>query len=154
MAEDIEIECASGRIGSISFRRSPQSLQSTRTASGFEVRLPIEITMRVRLSQKPMAMFSNLRGNVRVKTPDGSLMKVGTLTGDFRHPAGISTTEAHDYKRDKYLRWTGTFADLAYIERTRNGQPPQFQMNVEGEWSFLAQPPAPKIPEHIWNSMP
>ena len=72
MAEDIEIEYARGRIGSITFGKTPRPLHTIRTASGFELQLPIEITMRVRLSEEPMAMLSNLRGNVLVKTSDGS----------------------------------------------------------------------------------
>ncbi|HET6973777.1 MAG TPA: hypothetical protein VFH96_07100 [Pyrinomonadaceae bacterium] len=147
MSEDIEIEDASGRLGSITFDRSPRTLTAERTASGFELQLPIEITLRVRLRDDPMLMLSNLRGSVLVKKPDGSPINVGTLLGKFRYTAGISTSEPYSYKNTKYLSWTGTFADLAHIEQCRNGQPPQFLMHVEGEWSFLVPPVLPSASE-------
>jgi len=137
MTEDIEIEDASGRrLVSITFAKSPSILNGVRTASGFELRLPIEVTMRVRLRDDPMLMLSNLRGDVQVKEPNGSLINVGTLIDKSRHTAGISNSEPYSNKDIKYLSWKGTFADLAHIEKSRNGHPPQFQMHIEGEWSF------------------
>jgi hypothetical protein len=154
MSEDIEIEDHNGRIGSITFDKSPRTLIATRTASGFEVQMPIDITLRVRLRGEPIAMVSNLRGNVLVKMPDGSLISVGTLVGDFRHMAGISTSEPSYNKREERLRWSGTFVDLAYIEKARNGEPPQFHIHVVGDWSFLLRPQLPEFGGFIFLTEP
>ncbi len=63
MTEDIEIESAGRQISSISFVRSPQHLQATRTASGFEILVPIVLTLRTLSQSEPRLVVSNLRGN-------------------------------------------------------------------------------------------
>ena len=78
MAEDIEIESRRGRIGSISFNRSPQNLHVTRTASGFEMLLPIVMTFRTGTKNEPRLVVSNLKGKVFAKSKDGTPIRYRT----------------------------------------------------------------------------
>jgi hypothetical protein len=152
MNYDIEIELGARRIGSATIVKNPQQLHGTRTASGFEIQVPITLTLRARPKNEPMLMVSNLRGKVFVKDDKGSPLNVGYLTNDERHIAGITSGESYDHSSDIRLDWRGTFADIAYIEKARNGQAPKFQMWLEGEWSFLIRNEV-EISQDQWNRL-
>src|SRR5216684_1556550 len=114
MTEDIEIESPRGRIGSITFNRSPQNLPVTRTASGFEMLLPIVMTFHTQSANEPLLVISNLQGKVFVKNKTGSSIGVGRLIGPLRESAGIATGETYDFPRETYVEWVGTLNDMAY----------------------------------------
>ena len=139
MNYDIEIEHRSQRVGSLTVVKSPQQLHGVRTASGFEIHVPIILTLRARPIADPMLMVNKLRGKVFVKSENGSLLNVGYLSNEASHIAGITTGESYDNPADIPLEWRGSFADIAYIEKVRNGQAPKLQMQLEGEWSFLVR---------------
>jgi hypothetical protein len=151
MIEDIEIEYGRGRIGSISIVRNPNHLHGVRTASGFELQVPIVLNLRCRPKDEPVLLVERLRGRVFVKV-NGDSIGVGRLEGDSSRSAGISSGESYDYKTDTHLKWTGTLADLAYIEKYRNGDVPKLQMEVEGEWCFLL-PVVEEVTEDKWNQL-
>lgn len=152
MDYDIEIEHGPQRVGSVTIVKNPQQLYGVRTASGFEIQVPIILTLRVRLKSEPMLMVSNLRGKVFAKSENGSLMNVGYLTNEERHIAGITSGEGYDHTSDIRLEWRGTFTDIAYIEKARNGQAPKLQMQLEGDWSFLIRNEV-EITEEQWNQL-
>src|SRR6266496_818237 len=152
MEHDIAIEYGSRRLGSISIVKSPQRLHGVRVASGFEIHIPIELTFRVRPKDEPMLMVSNLRGKVFVKMDDGSSITVGRLTGDSVQTPGISSGETYDHSTNTHLEWSGTSADIAHIEKLRNGQAPKLQMDLKGEWCFLL-PAFEGINEDRWNEL-
>lgn len=133
MNYDIELQHPTGRIGSVTIVKNPEQLQGARTVSGFEISVPAILTLRVRPKLEPMLIVRNLRGKVFVKTENGSLLNVGYLSNDDRHIASITDGEGCDHSSDIRLEWRGTFADLAYIEKARNGQTPKLQMWLEGE---------------------
>ena len=153
MSEDIEIESPRGRIGSISFNRSPQNLHVTRTASGFEMLLPIVMTFRTGTKNEPRLVVSNLKGKVFAKSKDGTPIGVGRLIGPTWESAGFSTGESYDYPRETYMEWVGSFEDMAYVERCRNGELPNLQMRVEGQWHYFL-PVFDEITNAQWNEMP
>src|ERR1051326_8992623 len=93
MNYDIEIEHGPRRIGSLTFVRNPQNLHGTRTASGFEIQVPVTLTLRARAKSEPMLTINNLRGKVFVKSENGSSLNVGYLTNDESHIAGITDGE-------------------------------------------------------------
>lgn len=150
MNYDIEIEHGTQRVGSVTIVKSPQQLHGTRTASGFEINVPIVLTLRARPTTEPMLMVNNLRGRVFVKGENNSLLNVGYLINEERHVAGITTGESYDYSSDVRLEWRGSFTDIACIEKARNGQAPKLQMQLEGDWSFLLGNEA-EISEEQWN---
>jgi len=137
MNYDVEIEQGTQRVGSITIVKSPQQLHGVRTASGFEIQVPIILMLRARPSIEPMLMVNNLRGKVFVKSENSSLTNVGYLINGDRYIAGITSGESYDHSSDIRLEWRGTFTDIAYIEKARNGQGPKLQMQLEGDWSFL-----------------
>jgi len=67
MDYDIEIEDGARRIGSLTIVKNPQQLSGLRTASGFEIQVPVTLTLRARPKVEPMLMVSNLRGKVFFK---------------------------------------------------------------------------------------
>lgn len=137
MADDIDIEYGDRRMGSISIVRAPNRLQAVRSASGFEIQVPIVLTLLTAPRDIPRIMVSNLCGRVFLQTQDNSLVGVGRLSGPDWETAGVSSGDSYFYPRDKSLEWTVTFDDIAYIERARDGQAPKLQMSLHGEWCFL-----------------
>lgn len=153
MTEDIEIDIGSGRrIGSISIVRNPSHLHAVRMASGFELQVPIVITLQVRTRDEPMLMVDRLRGKVFLKEGNSGSIAVGRLEGDSSQTAGITTGEGYDNRIETYLKWTGSFADMAYIEKLRDGRTPDLQMDVKGEWCFLLRA-TEEITEDQWNQL-
>ena len=152
MDYDIELEYGSQRVGSVTIVKNPQQLYGVRTASGFEIQVPIILTLRVRLKSEPMLMVNNLHGKVFVKSENGSLLNVGYLTNEERHIAGITSGEGYDHTSEIRLEWRGSFTDIAYIEKARNGQAPKLQMQLEGDWSFLVRNEV-EITEEQWNQL-
>src|SRR5438034_3315740 len=152
MNYDIEIEHGTRRVGSVTILKSPRQIHGIRTASGFEIFVPIILTLRARPKIEPMLMVSNLRGKVFVKNENGSLLNVGYLSGETTHIAGIANGESYDHSSDIQLEWRGTFSDIAYIEKAMNGQAPKLQMQLEGEWSFLVRNEV-EITEEQWNQL-
>lgn len=152
MTEDIDIEFGKGRIGSISFLRNPKHLHAVRTASGFELQVPIIVTLQVRPKDEPMLRVDGLRGRVLVKTGNGDSIAVGRLEGDSGRTAGITSGESYHHKSETHLKWIGSLSDMAYIEKLRNGQAPKLQMDLKGEWCFLL-PAVEEITEDKWNRL-
>jgi hypothetical protein len=152
MDYDIEIEYGTQRVGSVTIVKNPQQLPGVRTASGFEIQVPIILTLRVRPESEPMLVVNNLRGKVFVKSENGSLLNVGYLSNEERHIAGITSGEGYDNSSEIRLEWRGDFADIAYIEKARNGQAPKLQMQLEGDWSYLIRNDV-GITEEQWNQL-
>lgn len=152
MNYDIEIEQGPHRVGGITIVKNPQQLYGARTASGFEINVPITLTLRVRPMAEPMLMVNRLRGKVFVKTENGALLNVGYLINEERHTAGVTSGEGYDHPSDIQLEWRGSFTDVAYIEKVRNGQAPKFQMWLEGDWSFLVRNEI-EINDEEWNQL-
>lgn len=137
MTNDIDIEYGGRRLGSITIVKSPTRLHATRSASGFEIQVPMVVTLLAAPREMPRVMVSNLQGKVYVRTQGDSSIGVGRLRGPDWESAGVSSTESYYYPRDKSLEWTATFDDIAYIEKIRDGQAPKLQMDLRGEWCFL-----------------
>jgi hypothetical protein len=152
MSYDIEIEHGTQRLGSLTIIKNTEQLYGSRTASGFEIYVPAVLTLRARPKNDPMLMVNNLRGKVFIKREDSSLLNVGYLSNKERHIAGITSGESYDHSADIRLEWRGTFTDIAYIEKARNGQAPKLQMQLEGDWSFLIGNEA-EINEEQWNQL-
>lgn len=151
MSEDIVIEDSRGRLGSITIVRDLKHLHVERMASGFELRLPLVLTLRVRSQNEPMLMIDNLRGHVFAKNFDGSLLGVGTVVGE-RQTAGISSRETYNHSIESYLTWIGNFEDMISIEKVREGQTPKLQLNLRGDWCFLL-PTVEEIDESRWSQL-
>ena len=136
MDYDIEIEDGSRRIGSLTIVKNPERLDGARTASGFEIQVPVTLTLRARPKVEPMLMVNNLRGKVFFQGENGPLLNVGYLVHDDSHIAGTNE-EGSNHSTEIRLEWRGSFTDIAYIEKVRNGQSPALLMRLECEWSFL-----------------
>ncbi len=137
MAVDIVIKTSSEKpIGSITFNRSPQTLTAFRTAIGFELKVPITWSLRSVQQDAPLPMISALHGKVLIEGPGGARLTVGQLNSDEWKSAGVSS-EPSEFPQDTYLDWTGTFGDLAFVEKIREGKPPKLFMDLQGELCFL-----------------
>ena len=137
MTNNIDIEFSGKLMGSITITRNPKQLHAVRTASGFEIQVPIVVSLLTLPRDMPRMMVSNLRGKVFIKRNDSSLIAVGRINAVDWESAGVASKESYRYDREKSLEWTPTFHDVAYIEKIRDGRAPEFQMELRGEWCLL-----------------
>lgn len=137
MSDDIDIEYGGRRILSIRIVRDLPNLHGVRTASGVELQVPIVLTLLTVPSNEPRVIVNNLYGKVFVKLPDDSLISVGRLRWPHWESAGIASADSYYYPRETTLEWIATFADIAYLEKIRDGGRPVLQMSLQGDWCFL-----------------
>lgn len=139
MGSDITIELNGRNIAFLTLVRSLPSLHAYRVGSGFTLRLPAVIQTVSVPSGQPRLMINNLHGEVLVKDSAGAATQVGRLrcdewvTGYSHRPPENSYRSEHEIG----LVWSGTFADLALVERARDGRPPALSINLKGEYCFL-----------------
>jgi hypothetical protein len=139
MANDIEIEFLSRKVVSISFNEKPQRLNVTRAASGFALRVPTIARFRTVQQEEPLPVITGLWGEVLAKESSGGLIAVGRLHLEERVMGGVYySPQSSSYSEQMVdLIWTGTFADLAYFEKAREGGEPKLFLNIHGEFCFL-----------------
>jgi len=140
---EIEISGPGGLLtGKIVFVENPVRLNAYRTVGGFNLSLPMKIMLRYVAENEPLPMISNLRGVITADVGGGSKIEVGRVKWEswstgyvYRDsPGGMSS-------RDAQLTWYGTFAEIAYFERLRNGGSPKLEIVVHGELCYLVNDP-------------
>lgn len=155
---EIEIRNSDGPLtGKIIFIEKPVRLYAYRTVGGFSLSLPMKIMLRYVAENEPLPMISNLRGVITADV-GGSKIEVGRAKWEswstgyvYREsPGGMSSKDAD-------LTWHGTFAELAYFERLRNGDSPKLEIVVHGELCYLINDPGTRRrvrtqPETVFSS--
>lgn len=139
MRRDIELEHYGRPVGSINFVESPERLSAHRTASGFEMRVPIVINFDTVKKDDPLPMVGNFRGEVFAKDISGALMVVGRVWSDSWETGNVYYSEesSPSTSKDHYLIWAGALADLALFERARDGRSPALAIRLSGEFCHL-----------------
>jgi hypothetical protein len=143
MAQTIEINNGRGSvIGSVIFDENPVRLQVFHRANGFYLQLPITISLNLVSRRHPIPMVSDFRGTIFAGPPNRQI-EVGRMLwnssfsggyGDEQQPGGSSSTCAH-------MTWLGSFADLAFYEKLRDGGSVQFVIQFEGDLCYLYSKP-------------
>ena len=139
MAQDIEIELSGRRVGTISFDDGPQRLHATRTASGFTLQLPAVIKLRAVKKDEPRPVVARLWGDIFAPVQSGGLINVGHLRLDEWEGGSVYTPPDSSYESERSVWpiWTGTFSDLAFFEKMRDGGQPKLSIHLKGELYFL-----------------
>jgi hypothetical protein len=153
MGSDITIQHHGRDIAFLTFVRGLPVLNADRVGSGFTLRLPALVHTISVLSGQPRLLISNLRGEVMVKDSAGTTTQVGRLRGDQWVTGYTHRPQDESYRSENEigLVWSGTFADLALVERARDGRPPTLLINLKGEYCFLV--PYPNL-DHLLRSEP
>jgi hypothetical protein len=136
MAQKIEISDGHGNVvGSFAFDESPVVLQASRTAAGFNLQLPFSISLAPVLTGAPAPMVSDFRG-VILAGPSNQRVEIGRVFCDdsFRAPNRIRDSSQTDGARTGHMTWLGSFADLAFYNKLRDGGLVQFV--IRPEWRF------------------
>jgi hypothetical protein len=142
MALTIEIKSrgmnAMNVIGWVTFDENPVHLQVHRTANGFNLQLPIEISLALVGSDEMMPMVDDLRGIIYAGPPDRRV-EIGRLFCDTSHQGGqyVGKSPGNPYKRSAQMTWLGSFAELGYYENLRAGGPVRFDLHFEGQLCYL-----------------
>ncbi|MGB9181986.1 MAG: hypothetical protein WCB68_22340 [Pyrinomonadaceae bacterium] len=139
MSERIEIRNNyEDLVGHITFIENPFPLNANRTATGFNMRIPIEITFRLVAEGEPIPMLSNFRGTIFAGDSSDHSMEIGHIGSNSRL-SGSHTSEkfGETYAMDPGVYWMGTFTELAVYEKIREGRQPIFQVRFRCELSYL-----------------
>lgn len=151
MAQAIEIRGhGDAYVGSVTFDENPRRLHAERTADGFKLRIPVQISFRLVPRGEPMPMLGDLRGRIYAGEDTGPKIEVGEMKMDGWHTGGYSETGG-DYGREDSMIWYGSLKELAVYENIRAGRQPRLDIHFTGELSFLLPH---EHPRHMARSEP
>lgn len=125
--------------GTITFDENPQHLNARRTADGFKLSIPVKIGFYTFVEGEPQPMLSNLRETVLADDPNGPKMEIGQVYSDewFIAHSRKSDEPEKIRERDKSLTWQGSLTEPATFEKLREGNVPQLEIDLRGEFCYL-----------------
>lgn len=136
MSTQIEIRgMANERVGAIDFNPYADHLNVLPTATGFNLSLPISISLKLVARSSPIPLLSNLRGVVYMSDLPGKTIEVGQIRNEEIHESSYGDNS--EFSKQAIMSWRGTYAQLSSIEKIREGRPPQFQIQLSGELCYL-----------------
>ncbi len=134
MAQTVEINNGRGSVvGSFTFDESPIHLQASRTATGFNLQLPFKISLASVIMGELAPMVIDIRGAIFASS-HSERVELGRLYCDSSYTAGFRSPNSSqkDSEQQGQMTWRGSFVDLAYYNKLRDGGPVQFL--VQPEW--------------------
>lgn len=139
----LEITINGENVGTV--RISSQLPWMRRTATGFLAHIPLEITLRDHPRTELRAQ-SDVPQRVLLSTLFGTLFTVNAkgqeaLLGSVRSERSYQGPSAPHPPISGQLVWEGSFAELAFLERYREGQRPKFYLELVGTACLLIQLP-------------
>lgn len=140
MAKVVRIKINRDRSeGSITFDENPQHLHARRTADGFKLSIPVKIGFYTFVEGEPQPMLSNLHGTVLAGGPNSPTMEIGRVYSDDWFTAYSRQKDEPETirERDASLTWQGSLTELATFERMREGNVPQIDIDLRGEFCYL-----------------
>jgi hypothetical protein len=140
-------------VGFVSFDQNSEQMAAHRTASGFKVSFPAIVSLKAVAKNQPIPLLSNLRGVLTLNHASPSPIEVACITGATWYTSGESDKPNTQIERQTYFSWSGTLTHLAAVEKARDGQRPQFQLQLWGELSYLLPAP-PQYPYHQLRTEP
>jgi hypothetical protein len=154
MLDSIEIKNNRGEnVGFISFDKNPDQLAALRTAGGFKLTLPATISLKTVAKNQPIPLLSNLRAVLTINHESSSPLEVASIEGASWYTSGESVQPHTPVERQTHFRWSASLAQLAVLERAREGKPPRFWLQLWGELSYLLPAP-PAYPYHQLRTEP
>lgn len=144
----LEITINGENVGTV--RISSRVPWMRRTATGFLAHIPLEIALRdhprTELRSQPnvsqRVLLSNLFGTLFAVNAKGEQALLGSVRSEksYRGPS------SPDSPIPGQLVWEGSFAELAFLERYREGQSPKFYLELVGTACLLLA-----LPEKIYD---
>jgi hypothetical protein len=133
MSNKIEISFNGEGLGFIDFDVDPiHRLKAYRTGTGFRLNIPFDVTLRKGRQQDVWPVLSDLRGTLLASNRKGEEVELGELRDDERYKGPTYPNNPGQGQ----LTWRGTFADLTYYERLRDGGHVRFRLVVHGLVSY------------------
>jgi hypothetical protein len=130
----------SEKVGSLTFGEF-DLLRAERTATGFELRIPVRVSLRLSTPEEPLPLLSDVGGVIAVPGEHGSALTLGKLESEWFHSGAHGEGQ---FDRDYHLIWRGSFVDLAVYEKMREGRAPHFQFILRGQLCYLLQSEEPR----------
>ena len=133
MSSRVNITLGDETVGTIVFTQPETGLSSIRTALGFRVQIPTEITFSAPSKNGLPLILENLRA-VFFHDDGGEQIEIGVAS----YSSTISTPA---YDAPLTLSWDWTLAAFSFYERLREGREPKFRLTVSGDIRYLLAPP-------------
>lgn len=138
MSQSVEIKNQHDDVvGHINFNVEPNYLSASRTAAGFSLSIPAQLSLNLVGKDEPRPMVSNLWCLLFASDASGASVEVGRAQYDSWVSVGWSDSPGKSVPSDIRMIWRGTFAELAVFEKLREGRPPQLQIQLWGELCYL-----------------
>jgi hypothetical protein len=135
MSQKIEIKNNRGlSAGSISFDESGERLSVRRTAAGFHINIPAQISLNLAAKGEPLSMVCGLHGELFANDQSGVAFDIGQVRDERWYTSAYrqgETGQQVDYQVN--LNWRGTYSELAAYEKIRGGRFPEFHIQLRGE---------------------
>lgn len=117
----------------VKFNEPASRLSITKIAFGFAAKIPITVYFTEFDHQSLKPIISNFSGEIYATNHEGKGFAVGVINQpEFQ-------MEHRVYKEgvESYIKWTGSFSDLALFEKIREGKTPKISISLHGELSYL-----------------
>jgi hypothetical protein len=97
------------------------------------------IRLRAVKKDEPRPVVARLWGDVLAPLPSGGLINIGQLRLEEWEEGGVYYPPDNSYQSERTVWpiWTGTFSDLAFFEKMRDGGQPKVSVHLKGELYFL-----------------
>ena len=115
-------------------------LRSHRTATGFLLRIPVRVRLRLTKPGEPLPLLENIRGDICTGGRDDSV-EIGRISARWFHSGAYGDGE---YERDYQLTWIGSLEELAAYEKLRAGGSPRFRLILYAELCYLIESDRPR----------
>ena len=114
-------------IGSFAFDESPVLLQAYRMATGVRLQIPFKFSLAPVVRGTPAPMLSDIEG-VLFASAQNQRVELGRLFCDSSYTAGYRNPDESQEVRanEGQMIWLGSFADLAFYNKLRDGGPVRF----------------------------
>lgn len=123
-------------VGNIFFIENPQRLSFERTAAGFNLTIPAEITLRQAPENEPQLCLDNIRLTFSLKRQHAPDFELGRLYHDSSYIAYVSSNpKGHPLKFTPV--WPATIPALLAVEGLREGKPPTIHVQLDAELCYL-----------------
>ncbi|MEK6304446.1 MAG: hypothetical protein AABO41_27470 [Acidobacteriota bacterium] len=137
MLDSVQIKNNRGEaVGSVSFNKSPGRLQASRIAGGFKLTLPAVVSLKTVAKDYPIPLVSDLWATLTMGHKSSPL-EVGCIEAETDYTSSESSEPNTLVPRETHFWWRGTFAELATVEKLRAEKPPEFQVDLWGQLSYL-----------------
>lgn len=138
MTQGIKIENQHGEtVGNINFNVNPAYLSVSRTAAGFQMSLPAELSLLIVGEGEPLPLLRGLWGTLYAASSPNANVEIGRIEDKSWHSTGWAKKPGMGSPSDVRMTWMGTFAELAVFEKLREGRPPELQLQLWGELCYL-----------------